>query len=380
VVVVGASLAYAVLKDGFNWLRRQAGRPRHWWRKRKFVEKSWEPTLNMVNSGTESTFAPKILSSRPDIKIRDKGEASQFSRFGKKLTVFVSEEEMKRKELENDSLIGLVKHIVKARTAPFRPYLPPQLKQANDHVATESIIWELRPGALDELGEIPLEETGSNGLTCLDKVEQMMFAGEYVDFCHQVLKTHQGQVPTTRIRKQVTESFQREFKELQKSFRGVLVKLSKSRVSIHLKGLLSLPISSRIPAVSGCTDWHLFVWIYPDGVVATGPIEHIAQGQFEELWNVYRGGHFKVEGMTQDEVYSQVSNWVKGLGGKRVKHEKSLRGTGSAVPVSLVLLQGFSELETPIQKDEFKRLTRARFTDLCRLTQKQVVALLERGL
>ena len=66
------------------------------------------------------------------------------------MTVFVSEEEMKSKQLENDSFVGVTKHVIRSRTDRFRPFFPSELRDATINVSVENIVWELRPEAIDD--------------------------------------------------------------------------------------------------------------------------------------------------------------------------------------------------------------------------------------
>jgi len=369
--VLASFLAIAI------WIGRQLKKPFHWWRKRGFIQGAWDPVLDNMDGCIEDTLASDILDPRTEVDIRAGEKAAK--RYGKKFTQFVSEDEMKRKELANDSLVAVAKHIVIGRTDRFRRFLPSNLRTATDDITIENIIWDLRPEALEELPDH--EDTDDESqveYSPREKIEQMYLADHLVSFLRTVLETHSGEQPSPRIQKQVGQFFERKFQELQESIRGILVRISKTRLKYYRAGLCSIFIPQRITTPSTYSDWHAFMWEYPEGVVACAPIQGVPCGSFESLWDLYQSTHFRVDGLSQDETYKLASDWIRGLGGKRGKRVK-LYAEGTPLHVNLVLLSDIKWKEYPISKDEFKNLTRGRLTDFARLTQKQVVSLLEHG-
>ncbi|NHI83310.1 MAG: hypothetical protein EAX81_03290 [Candidatus Thorarchaeota archaeon] len=339
----------------------------------------WNPILEKINKNTETVFSKALLTATPEVVIREKEEEKQFRRYGgRKLTVFVSDEEIKSKQLDDESLIGVAKHVIRARTGAFRPFLPADIRQATDDVATEGVIWEIRPDAIDEFYE-SLEPIDETKMETRSKVEQMILGAEYDDFCREILEEYGNEKPCLRVQTMVSESFERAFKKLQESFRGILVKISSSRFGFHENGLKMLLLPYNTPQLPRYSDAYAFIWVYPDGIRGYSPLENITQGKFDELWQIYSKTHGVVDGKSKDEVYKAMTDWVKGLGGKKGKASKARKSSGPALNVSFGLIKQLTELITPISKEEFGNLVQSRLTDFSMLTQKQVNTLIERG-
>lgn len=373
------SFLYSLGKDVGSWLRRQISKPIHWWKKRRFLDEGWNPVLEEINKSTETIFSKALLSDSPEVVIREKGEEKQIRKYGKKMTLFVSDEEIKSKQLDNESLIGVTKHIIKTRTGAFRPFLPSDIRRASDDVATESVIWDVRPDAIDDFYDYLEPTDDETDATIHSKVEQMILGAEYDDFCEHVIAEYGEEKPCLRIQKMVSESFERSFKKLQESFRGILIKISAKRFQHYTKGLKLLLLPHNTSQLLSYNDAYAFIWIYPDGIVAFGPLDNITNGKFEDLWGLYSRTHCQVEGKSNNEVYQIVSGWVKGVGGKKGKQSKIRPSSGPALTISIGLIEMIVELVTPIDKEEFRNLVQSRLTNFSMLTQKQVNILIERG-
>jgi hypothetical protein len=373
------SFAYTIIKDIAGWIRRQSARPIHWWRKRKFVEKEWNPTLDQINRGTEEIYSNDVLSESLEIVIRESDEQRPFQKFRKKIIFFVSDEEMKAKELENDKFVSVTKQIVRSRTSRFRSFLPSELRHATINVASESIIWDIRKEAIDDFYEESETMDTEEQLETKEKVEQMVFAGEYDDFCRQVIVEHKGQKSGPRIQKMVGESFERSFAELQKSFRGIIYQISKTKLKYHQDGLKGLILPYNAGTLPRYDDAHAFLWVHPTGILVFANIETITKGMFDDLWQLYCKSHCTTKEVDLRDMYNIMTNWVKGYGGKKGKKSRGKIPSGEGLQISFALLGEITELKTPIDKGEFRKLTRSRLTDFAKLTQKQVNSLIQRG-
>jgi len=264
------------------------------------------------------------------------------------------------------------------RQGSFRPFLPSDIRQASDDVVTESVIWEIRPDAIDDFYDTS-EPIDNEKMENRSKVEQMILGAEYDEFCRQILEEYGHEKPCPRVQTKVSETFDRAFKKLQESFRGILLKISASRFRFYIDGLKVLLLPYDTPQLSRYGDAYVFLWVYPDGIRGYGPLENITQGRFNEIWELYCKTHGIVEGKSKNEVFQAISGWVKGLGAKKGKVSKGRKSSGPALNVSFGLIAQLTEYVTPICKEEFRRLVQSRFTDFSMLTQEQVNKLVERG-
>ncbi len=345
--------------------------PVHRWRMRRFARETWDPLIEGIGHQLEEVFDPDVLDDTPTVRAKIGDGRPMHST--KRLIHYVSEDEVRNRDVGHDTLVSVTKRVTVARTEPFRLYLPRQLKQAIDTVAIAEVVWEVEESAMEE-ADMAAEEENVDPIT-EQKVREMHAAGALVPFVRDVLAECQNQRPDGRIRDRMGRLFEERYKRLQKTIRALVLQVSNRQLEYHEQGLKGVFAPGPIETPSSYADWHMFFWTHREGVAAYAQVDGIKNGDFEGLWKQHAKTLFQIEGMTQDEVYKLVSDWVRGLGGKKGRRKKRVT-EGTPVEVALVFIEDLRHFSHPVTPKEYRHLTGTRLTYFGKLTQKQMNALL----
>ena len=361
------------------------------WHYRKWrYKRNWNPILGVVNSKLEELFESKSLAPAPSVQIkrgdvpvataqswvRRKDGLVVPSHSKKRVILVASDDEIKSGSPFDQSIVNLIQEILIMRGDPFLAHLSTDIVNALRRLSMEKISSEFE---IDS-GVIPLLEDKASEADKLDSlaaIEDMHNASRLSSFLNDVADSYATKTLSIQNRLQTTKEFWSRYSDLEKEFRGLLVKSSEKQINYMKSGLKGLMTPPSFAPPSRTKDWSLFLWTNKEGIVANATIVEFHSDTFENLLRKFIKSILRIEGLSQSETRSLHENWARGLGGITTKARDGRKPRGRALKPILLHLSDFVLLIRPISASTMKELKLPAFSNLVRLTLSQVKAITE---